>query len=97
MKESALVAKIKKDLVERFPNSKIIKMHGNQYMEIGLPDINGCLAPNGRTLVIETKVKSNVPTPIQLFRLEEYKKAGAISFWCNSFEDYLEKIKKETL
>ena len=63
-------------------------------MEVGLPDLIGCIPPDGRTLVIETKIKNNKPTQIQLYRLEEYKKAGAISFWCNSFEDYLKKLKE---
>lgn len=97
MKESSLVSLIKKDLKNRFPGSKVIKIHGNQFMEIGLPDINACIAPNGKTLVIETKVAKNKPTEMQLYRLKEYHDAGAIAFWCNSFEDYLEKIKKASL
>jgi hypothetical protein len=66
-------------------------------MEIGLPDINACIAPKGRTLVIETKVANNTPTKMQLFRLKEYEDAGAIAFWCNSFKDYEDKIKKASL
>lgn len=97
MKESSLVSLIKKDLKNRFPGSKVIKIHGNQFMEIGLPDINACIAPYGKTLVIETKVHKNTPTEMQLYRLKEYQDAGAISFWCNSFEDYLDKIKKASL
>lgn len=94
MKESDLVSKIKKDIIDRYPNSKVIKIHGNQYMEIGIPDINACIAPHGKTLVIETKINDNTPTKMQHFRLMEYERAGAVSFWCNSFEDYLEKIKR---
>lgn len=97
MKESALYSKIVKDLQTRYPNCKIIKIHGDEFMEIGLPDLIGCLPPQGRTIVIETKVKYNKPTPIQLYRLEEYRKAGAISFWCNSFDDYLSKLKEFNL
>lgn len=63
-------------------------------MESGIPDIAGCIAPGGKYLVIETKVGNNKPTAIQEYRLEEYLKAGAVSFWCNSFEDYIDKIKK---
>lgn len=65
-------------------------------MEVGLPDLIGCIPPFGRTIVIETKIKNNKPTSIQLYRLHEYEMAGAIAFWCNSFEDYLNKLKKFT-
>lgn len=93
MNEAYLQRKIHKDLEQRFPNSKIIKIHGNRYTEKGTPDIIGCLAPSGKTIVIETKIKNNKPTQLQCYRLEQFKQAGAISFWTNSFEDYIEKIK----
>ena len=94
MKESTLYARIVKDLRTQFPNCKIIKIHGSEYMEVGLPDLIGCLPPDGKTIVIETKIKDNKPTEIQKFRLNEYAKAGAIAFWCNSFEDYQDKLKR---
>lgn len=84
------------ELQERFPGCKVIKIHGDQYMEVGLPDLIGCLPPDGRTIVIETKIKYNKPTKIQLYRLKQYTDAGAIAFWCNSFEDYLNKIKEHS-
>lgn len=93
MTETDLQRKIKEDLRQRFPGSKVTKFHGNQYVEPGIPDIHGSLAPSGKYIVIETKIKNNKPEPIQQYRLEEYAKSGAIAFWCNSFQDYLQKIK----
>lgn len=66
-------------------------------MEVGIPDLIGCIPPSGKTIAIETKIRNNKPTKIQLYRMEEYRKAGAIVFWCNSFEDYLEKLKESNL
>jgi hypothetical protein len=62
-------------------------------MEIGTPDIFICLPPFGRLMVIETKIDDNVPTEIQKKRLEEWGNAGAIAFWCASYEEYIQKIK----
>ena len=94
MKETDLYLKIESHLSKNFPGCKVIKIHGDQFMEVGIPDLIGCLPPNGKTIAIETKIRDNKPTKIQLYRLKQYKQAGAISFWCNSFEDYLQKLKE---
>ena len=94
MNETQLYKKIIAHLEKRFPGCKVIKIHGDAYTEVGTPDLMGCLPPDGRMIVIETKIDDNKPTKIQLHRLEQYRKAGAISFWCNSFTEYLNKLKE---
>jgi hypothetical protein len=44
---------------------------------------------NGKFLAIETKAKGKKPTPRQELVLKQIKKAGGITFWCDSFDDYL--------
>lgn len=55
---------------------KAIKVHGNEFTESGDPDINCC--KDGRTIRIEVKCKGEKPTPIQEYRLQEWKEAGAL-------------------
>ena len=64
-------------------------------MEVGTPDLIGCICPHGLTICIETKIRYNKPTKIQLLRLEQWSRAGAIAFWTNSMSDYLDKLRAE--
>lgn len=59
------------------PNSKAINIHGSIFSERGTPDVIGCI--NGRMVAFECKRTSDEePTKIQLWRLCEWIKAGAV-------------------
>lgn len=82
-KESKLVNEIRNE-IKRL-GGKSIKIHGSQYIEIGSPDILGCL--KGKTLAIECKLISEEPSKIQQYRLEEWRKSGAITGVAHSLEE----------
>lgn len=56
--------------------AKCIKIHGDSFTEAGTPDIIGCY--RGRCFTIETKQDDGILTPIQAYRLMQWKEAGAI-------------------
>ena len=84
MSESTFKNRILKYL-NGLPGCKAIKMHGNQYVEAGTPDIFCCY--RGRPVLLELKLPGNEPTVIQLKRLEEWRAAGAVAEWVTSLED----------
>lgn len=53
-----------------------IKYHGGPMSETGIPDLLVCY--RGRFVYIETKRPGEHPTPIQIQRMAELDKAGAI-------------------
>lgn len=63
------------NLINGEPGAKCIKIHGSPLMERGTPDLIGSY--QGRTFAIETKQPGEKPDPIQVFRLREWKRAGA--------------------
>lgn len=65
------------------------KRHADRYTEVGLPDINICLY--GMSIQIEDKLITEFPRDNQLQKLLEYDNAGAISFWVDTFDMFLEK------
>jgi Holliday junction resolvase len=88
MTEAKLQTKIIKDLESKgYYVIKTIKLNKN-----GLHDIFAF--KDGLSTFIEVKATGQKPRELQLFRIEEVKKFGVKSFWCDSFEDYLNLIKK---
>ena len=65
------------DLLASIPGCKATKNHGNQYTEIGNPDIFGCI--RGRAFVIELKKPLGKTTPMQQDRIREWASAEAIA------------------
>jgi Holliday junction resolvase len=55
-----------------------MKTHGSA-MSSGQPDLIACLG--GHFIAIECKQPGNKPTPQQLLRLAEWRRAGAVAFW----------------
>jgi hypothetical protein len=51
----------------------------------GQPDISGCI--RGRRFEFEAKTSGTAPTPLQLSRLERWRKAGAITGVVRSVDD----------
>lgn len=90
MKESKLVDKIRNE-IKRL-GGKSIKIHGNQYIEIGTPDVIGCL--KGKMLAIECKLPGEEPSKIQKHRLGEWEKVGAITGVAESLEQFRDIIRE---
>jgi len=88
MTEAKLQTKIIKDLESKgYYVIKTIKLNKN-----GLHDVFAF--KDGLATFIEVKATGQKPRELQLFRIEEVKKFGIKSFWCDSFEKYLEYIIK---
>ena len=68
------------------PRSKAINVHGGIYTERGTPDVIGCVG--GQMVAFECKRDpSEKPTRIQLWRLSEWLRAGAVVGAVASVED----------
>ena len=68
------------------PRSKAINVHGGVYTERGTPDVIGCVG--GRMVAFECKRdRSERLTRIQLWRLAEWIRAGAVVGAVASVED----------
>ena len=58
----------------------------------GEPDIKGLLAPSGRTLAIEVKTGSGVPSDVQRKRLAMYRAMGAVAGVCRSVDQAVRAV-----
>lgn len=75
MKESQLAVKVVGAIRER--GHYAVKLGGGPYQTPGLPDVLAVV--NGRAVMVELKVGSNKPTPLQALTLERLKAAGAVA------------------
>ena len=88
MTEAKLQTKIIKELEKNnFYTIKTIKLNKN-----GLPDIFAF--KNGKTYMIEVKAPGKKPRQLQLYRIEEVKKFGVLSYWFDDFEEFKETFFK---
>lgn len=72
--------------LDSLPRSKAINVHGGIYTERGTPDVIGCVG--GRMVAFECKRdRTERPTRIQLWRLAEWIRAGAVVGAVASVED----------
>lgn len=67
------------------PNTIARKRHGSAYSVKGDPDIDGCI--NGRSFAIECKQPGETPRPIQVKRLSDWQRAGAVVGVATSLEE----------
>lgn len=68
------------------------KRHGGGYATSGQPDVHACYM--GHDIEIEVKCPGNMPTKLQLLRMEEWRKSGAIVAWVTSVEQVQEIIRR---
>ena len=61
------------------------KHHGNQYSQVGVPDIIACY--KGRFIGIEVKNETGKTSPLQDVNIQQIKNAGGISFVARRVED----------
>lgn len=68
------------------PRSKAVNIHGSAFSERGTPDVIGCVG--GRMVAFECKRSADEePTRIQLWRLSEWIRAGAVVGAVSSVDD----------
>lgn len=65
-------------------NKRIVMSHS------GWTDLE-CLRKGGVFMEIEVKDKGKTPDPIQFYWINRHTEMGFKSFWCNSWEMFLEK------
>lgn len=61
------------------------------YGKSGIPDIVCCF--RGRFLSIEVKREGCAPTPRQVLRMDEIRRAGGAAIWGDSVDGIVEQIK----
>lgn len=65
-----------------------IKTHGDRFSKIGTPDILACV--NGHFVAVEVKAEKGKPSDLQLYHIEQIKKAGGygIILYPKDFEKF---------
>lgn len=66
------------------------KIHIGMYGPEGFPDL--LVAKDGITSYFETKAPGETPTPIQLYRLSEFRRVGCVARPVWSFEDVMQAL-----
>lgn len=84
-RERAIVAEIRRGLHRL--GYWTVKVHGDQYQVGGVPDLLCCC--DGRFVAFEAKRPGEEPTPLQLYTLDEIRKAGGVAEVVESLEDCL--------
>ena len=88
-RESAIVEAIVK-WINSQPRAIARKRHGTAWGMAGEPDVNACV--RGRSVQIEVKQPGEKPSALQLRRLEEWQRAGALSFSATSLAEVKQQI-----
>ena len=66
--------------------------HGDRFSKVGVPDILACV--NGHFVAVEVKAENGKPSELQLYHLDEIRKAGGLAFllYPKDFEQFKQKI-----
>jgi predicted small metal-binding protein len=75
--ESRRQRRIREALETEFPASFWFKVHGNEFMAAGLPDLIGCV--DGIYCGFEVKEPNEEPSEIQKETIEDIRKAGGLA------------------
>ena len=69
-----------------------IKTHGDRFSKVGTPDILACV--NGRFVAVEVKGENGKPSELQLYHIEQIKKAGGVAYilYPKDFEEFKTKM-----
>ena len=91
--ETRLRKRIVAALEQKYPGSWIRKIHGNQFQNIGMPDLVCCF--NGRFIALEIKCPGKKGTPAQLLEIQKIRKAGGCAGVITSIEEAMELIEND--
>ena len=69
-----------------------IKTHGDRFSRVGTPDIIACV--NGYFVAVEVKAENGKPSDLQLYHIEQIKKAGGygIILYPKDFEKFKKDV-----
>ena len=69
-----------------------IKTHGDRFSKVGTPDILACI--NGHFVAVEVKAENGKPSELQLYHIEQIKKAGgyAVILYPKDFENFKKDV-----
>lgn len=89
-KEKTFENKVKSYLKSK--GAWVVKFFANGYTQKGVPDLLCCL--NGRFLAIEIKSENGRPSPLQLYTIDEIKKANglALVLYPQNFDEFKHTI-----
>lgn len=79
--ETGLQAACQKRIREDY-DGEVVKVHGGASQKSGTPDLLGCI--RGRFVAVELKQPGKVPTPLQMKRLRDWARAGALAGWATT-------------
>ena len=84
--EKAFEHKIKAFLKSK--GASFIQTHGDRFSRIEVPDIIACVS--GHFVAVEVKAENGKPSELQLYHLDEIRKAGGHSFllYPKDFENF---------
>lgn len=83
--ESGIVARGCERLLHHKPYIKFFKTHGSPFQQRGTPDLLGC--SKGQFVAVEVKNEEGQLSSLQIFRLTEWKLAGAVCAAVRSAEE----------
>ena len=90
--------KVFENKIKAFLKSKgayFIKNHGDRFSRVGVPDIIACV--NGHFVAVEVKAENGKPSELQLYHLDEIRKAAGHAFLLypkdfENFKNFLENL-----
>ena len=88
--ETRLVKRIREALRAKYPQGLFLKIHGNRFQLVGIPDLLCCV--KGRFIALEVKFMQGKPSPAQLIMLQRIKRAGGYSAIVRSVSGALEAL-----
>jgi Holliday junction resolvase len=71
--------------LKKYKDVKLIKIHGSAFQQRGTPDLIGC--SSGKCVVVEVKNEEGRLSDIQVQRLNEWCRAGAVGAAVRSPEE----------
>ena len=89
--ETRLRLKIVEALKKEFPKGYFRKIHGNQYQNVGIPDLLCCV--ESYFFGLEIKTESGTATPAQLLEIESIKRAGGAAGVIRTPEQAIQAVK----
>lgn len=89
--ETRLRKRIVKALMEKYPSGLYLKIHGNRFQNIGVPDLLCCI--EGYFVALEIKTERGKVSPAQSLMLDRIKEAKGISAVIRSSDEALEVVK----
>lgn len=92
-REAAIVKAIVSRIRAEYPGALVLKYHGGPHSVAGHPDLYGSI--QGCAVALEVKRPGGRPTALQSARLEEWRRAGAITGVVTSADEAIDIIRRE--